>query len=334
MTAGACGYPHLCCVMPCTCSVRPPGAARPSCPTPSLCTSQVGGCLGLRGPPHVPGEEQKEDRSPLIPSSRAVGAVVWLVSGDALRPVLRMHRPTKGMGVPVHVSPGNELYDIQLFPKRSLELLVGEKLVLNCTVWAEFNSGVTFDWNYPGKQVSSASLAGAVPESSPGIPVTAHTRPGLAHTYFPLSQEPLSDREVFLCQGKVSLSPRLLELLLVGLGGVCLWGSVLSEPTCSDPVLPLVLGRQSGVSGYQSGAPSRLTQSSPASSPSTTSASVTWAHTCARPTMVSSSSRRALRSLCMVRPVRPLCPAWPGLGWVSVVKPGAQGFLCSVGPGP
>ncbi|KAI4541936.1 hypothetical protein MG293_009078 [Ovis ammon polii] len=51
----------------------------------------------------------------------------------------------------VHIT-GNELYDIQLFPKRSLELLVGEKLVLNCTVWAEFNSGVTFDWNYPGKQ--------------------------------------------------------------------------------------------------------------------------------------------------------------------------------------
>lgn len=100
------------------------------------------------------------------------------------------------------MSPGNELYDIQLFPKRSLELLVGEKLVLNCTVWAEFNSGVTFDWNYPGKQVISASLAGAVPESFPGIPVAAHTHPGLAHMYFPLSQEPLSDREVFLSQGK------------------------------------------------------------------------------------------------------------------------------------
>ncbi|ELW66867.1 Vascular endothelial growth factor receptor 3 [Tupaia chinensis] len=51
----------------------------------------------------------------------------------------------------VHVT-GNELYDIQLFPQKSLELLVGEKLVLNCTVWAEFNSGVTFDWDYPGKQ--------------------------------------------------------------------------------------------------------------------------------------------------------------------------------------
>lgn len=58
------------------------------------------------------------------------------------------------------MSPGNELYDIQLFPKKSMELLVGEKLVLNCTVWAEFNSGVTFDWDYPGKQVRPAALPG------------------------------------------------------------------------------------------------------------------------------------------------------------------------------
>lgn len=57
----------------------------------------------------------------------------------------------------MRVSPGNELYDIQLFPKKSLELLVGEKLVLNCTVWAEFNSGVTFEWDYPGKQVRWAA---------------------------------------------------------------------------------------------------------------------------------------------------------------------------------
>lgn len=47
--------------------------------------------------------------------------------------------------------------------------------------------------------------------------------------------------------------------------GMCPWCSVLPEPTCSDPGLPLGVGRQSGVSGCQSGAPSRLTQSSPAS---------------------------------------------------------------------
>lgn len=36
-----------------------------------------------------------------------------------------------------------------------MELLVGEKLVLNCTVWAEFNSGVDFWWDYPAKQVQN-----------------------------------------------------------------------------------------------------------------------------------------------------------------------------------
>lgn len=80
------------------------------------------------------------------------------------------------------MSLGNELYDIQLFPKKSLELLVGEKLVLNCTVWAEFNSGVTFDWDYPGKQVKPAALPGAVPGPPPGVPVTAHAHTGLAPT--------------------------------------------------------------------------------------------------------------------------------------------------------
>uniref|UniRef100_A0A674KA15 Vascular endothelial growth factor receptor 3 n=1 Tax=Terrapene triunguis TaxID=2587831 RepID=A0A674KA15_9SAUR len=55
----------------------------------------------------------------------------------------------------VHVT-GNELYDIQLFPKKAMELLVGEKLVLNCTVWAEFNAGINFQWDYPGKQMHRA----------------------------------------------------------------------------------------------------------------------------------------------------------------------------------
>lgn len=36
---------------------------------------------------------------------------------------------------------------------------MGEKLVLNCTVWAEFNSGVRFQWTYPGKQVLADKAA-------------------------------------------------------------------------------------------------------------------------------------------------------------------------------
>lgn len=33
---------------------------------------------------------------------------------------------------------------------------MGEKLVLNCTVGAEFNAGVDFHWTYPGKQVPAS----------------------------------------------------------------------------------------------------------------------------------------------------------------------------------
>lgn len=46
-TAAACACPLHCCVTPCTCSARPAGAARPSYPTLSLCTSQVGVARGL-----------------------------------------------------------------------------------------------------------------------------------------------------------------------------------------------------------------------------------------------------------------------------------------------
>lgn len=48
-----------------------------------------------------------------------------------------------------------------------MELLVGEKLVLNCTVWAEFNSGIRFQWTYPGKQVSANRAA---PEARGNFP--------------------------------------------------------------------------------------------------------------------------------------------------------------------
>ncbi|XP_044310047.1 vascular endothelial growth factor receptor 3 isoform X1 [Varanus komodoensis] len=62
-------------------------------------------------------------------------------------------KPFKSSFFLVHIA-GNELYDIQLFPRKAMELLVGEKLVLNCTIWAEFNSGVDFQWDYPAKQMN------------------------------------------------------------------------------------------------------------------------------------------------------------------------------------
>lgn len=148
MTAGECACPHRCCGTPSTCSVRPPGVAKTSYPTPSSCTSQVRAARsrGMMGrPPN--------------PRDGAIGAAAGLC-GHPVPCALCAHHPVRGPGVTVLVSAGNELYDIQLFPKKSLELLVGEKLVLNCTVWAEFNSGVTFDWDYPGKQVKPTAPAG------------------------------------------------------------------------------------------------------------------------------------------------------------------------------
>lgn len=47
MTAGACRCPLQCCMMPGTCSARPPGATRTSFPIPSSCTSQVGGASSI-----------------------------------------------------------------------------------------------------------------------------------------------------------------------------------------------------------------------------------------------------------------------------------------------
>uniref|UniRef100_A0A452J0N8 Vascular endothelial growth factor receptor 3 n=1 Tax=Gopherus agassizii TaxID=38772 RepID=A0A452J0N8_9SAUR len=84
----------------------------------------------------------------------------------------------------VHVT-GNELYDIQLFPKKAMELLVGEKLVLNCTVWAEFNAGVNFQWDYPGKQVHQLdrSLSASLP-STPFCLVTCLRGPAFTEKPF------------------------------------------------------------------------------------------------------------------------------------------------------
>ncbi|MGH0139127.1 UNVERIFIED_CONTAM: hypothetical protein FKN15_068848 [Acipenser sinensis] len=53
-----------------------------------------------------------------------------------------------------HVS-GSHIYDFKLFPAEWVELAVGEGLVLNCTALVEFNTGVEFQWTYPGKQRNS-----------------------------------------------------------------------------------------------------------------------------------------------------------------------------------
>ncbi|XP_075458175.1 vascular endothelial growth factor receptor 3 isoform X2 [Ascaphus truei] len=49
---------------------------------------------------------------------------------------------------------GTQFYEMHLFPKNSVELLVGDQLILNCTVLAAFNTAVNFNWDYPGKKVN------------------------------------------------------------------------------------------------------------------------------------------------------------------------------------
>ncbi|MGH0139142.1 UNVERIFIED_CONTAM: hypothetical protein FKN15_068863 [Acipenser sinensis] len=56
-----------------------------------------------------------------------------------------------------HVS-GSHIYDFKLFPAEWVELAVGEGLVLNCTALVEFNTGVEFQWTYPGKQTEVSSM--------------------------------------------------------------------------------------------------------------------------------------------------------------------------------
>lgn len=197
---------------------------------------------------------------PPNPRDGAIGAAADLCR-HPVPCALCAHHPVRALGVTVLVSPGNELYDIQLFPKKSLELLVGEKLVLNCTVWAEFNSGVTFDWDYPGKQVKPTAPAGphwnhpqrphpclylsyahTVCRSPPHCPHTSH----LLGAHWPLNRrgvdpvlpkDPLSDERGYPKEHSGSRSKA--SRATAGLGYVPLV-LFFPEPDCSDPGLPWV----------------------------------------------------------------------------------------------
>ncbi|XP_023694602.1 vascular endothelial growth factor receptor 3 isoform X3 [Paramormyrops kingsleyae] len=46
---------------------------------------------------------------------------------------------------------GSKLYNFKLFPEETVELIVGDALILNCTGQVEFNTGVNIQWAYPGK---------------------------------------------------------------------------------------------------------------------------------------------------------------------------------------
>ncbi|XP_015205375.2 vascular endothelial growth factor receptor 3 isoform X1 [Lepisosteus oculatus] len=49
---------------------------------------------------------------------------------------------------------GTIVYDFKLYPEESVELMMGETLVLNCTAFVEFDTAVHFNWTYPGKKAN------------------------------------------------------------------------------------------------------------------------------------------------------------------------------------
>uniref|UniRef100_A0AAY4EQU1 Vascular endothelial growth factor receptor 3 n=1 Tax=Denticeps clupeoides TaxID=299321 RepID=A0AAY4EQU1_9TELE len=53
-------------------------------------------------------------------------------------------------------STGSKVYDLKLFPEESVELMLGDTLILNCTALVEFDTAVDFQWQYPGKPVNES----------------------------------------------------------------------------------------------------------------------------------------------------------------------------------
>lgn len=52
---------------------------------------------------------------------------------------------------------GSHVYNVKLFPEDPVELIVGETLTMNCTALVEFDTGVDFQWSYPGRPVGASA---------------------------------------------------------------------------------------------------------------------------------------------------------------------------------
>ncbi|KAI1898038.1 hypothetical protein AGOR_G00068210 [Albula goreensis] len=62
---------------------------------------------------------------------------------------------------------GSMLYDLKLFPEKSVELMAGETLTLNCTAWVEHNTGVNFLWLYQGREIKINRTVSIQPDRTP-----------------------------------------------------------------------------------------------------------------------------------------------------------------------
>uniref|UniRef100_A0A8C1BJP8 Vascular endothelial growth factor receptor 3 n=1 Tax=Cyprinus carpio carpio TaxID=630221 RepID=A0A8C1BJP8_CYPCA len=87
-------------------------------------------------------------------------SVPCLVSDPDLKVTLFTVGPPTHFQHPCLQHPtGQKFYEFKLFPEDSpVELMQGEALELNCTALVEFNTGVEFQWDYPGQKNRLASF--------------------------------------------------------------------------------------------------------------------------------------------------------------------------------
>uniref|UniRef100_A0A4W3HCX7 Vascular endothelial growth factor receptor 3 n=1 Tax=Callorhinchus milii TaxID=7868 RepID=A0A4W3HCX7_CALMI len=96
---------------------------------------------------------------------------------------------------------GSDIYEFSLRPDH-MELIAGESLELTCSVRAEFNAGVDFQWDYPGKQVTQCQCWCCMAGFNPSFPLM----PSSAHS-LTLHNVTLSDMGQYVCQAlTVSMS--------------------------------------------------------------------------------------------------------------------------------
>lgn len=82
-------------------------------------------------------------------------------SGNLVLSTVKKTLLTPLFRVRLFVSLGYRIYDLTMNPHDEVELAVGEKLVLNCTVRTELNVGIDFKWDYPSIKVKLYKLTGA-----------------------------------------------------------------------------------------------------------------------------------------------------------------------------
>uniref|UniRef100_A0A8C9SPJ4 Vascular endothelial growth factor receptor 3 n=1 Tax=Scleropages formosus TaxID=113540 RepID=A0A8C9SPJ4_SCLFO len=91
-------------------------------------------------------------------SSSVSGLAKYIIRCLNLLYVYLLHQVSYDGPHSTFFSTGNKIHSLKLLPEKTLHLLVGDTLVLNCTAVVEFNTGVNFKWSYPGRLVKRTPL--------------------------------------------------------------------------------------------------------------------------------------------------------------------------------